>query len=157
MFELVLLILTLVVGIKHARSRGDSSPLILTLVKDGILYYLCLFVFSLLNIVVPLRAPPESVQILIELQRVMHSVLSGRILIHLRKRMLPRLSTAATSLTLGVDTTPTIIFRRRKWSASPPQPYSQSYEEEIELREPNRDWFGEEDHIDSRKNVVEMT
>ncbi|THH18065.1 hypothetical protein EW146_g2864 [Bondarzewia mesenterica] len=79
----VILALTLVKGIPQYRQ--SNSPLIISLYRDGIMYYIYLFVLSVINVTVLLTAPREYANLLSLLQRVLHSVLSSRILLHLRQ------------------------------------------------------------------------
>ncbi|KAF7340252.1 hypothetical protein MVEN_01943900 [Mycena venus] len=92
-FFSVIMAYTLWLGIKkygHLR-----SPLVVTLYRDGITYYVFLFVVSLLNVLI-LESPVLPKKSLGQLDthvfffllmflRVMHSVLSTRIILHIRK------------------------------------------------------------------------
>ncbi|TDL18904.1 hypothetical protein BD410DRAFT_830633 [Rickenella mellea] len=80
--ELVVLILTVWRGVYQWREH--QSPLIKTLVKDGIFYFLCLFTISSANAVVLISATVEYSAILLWPQRVLHALLASRIMLHIR-------------------------------------------------------------------------
>jgi len=52
---------------------------------DGILYYLCLFVLSVMNIVINMHFSKNYANLLAPFQQVMHSLLAGRMLLKLRE------------------------------------------------------------------------
>jgi len=81
--ETTVMILTLWVGVR--RLRHSRSRLVTTLYKDGIFYFISLFLISAGNIVVLVAGPPEYVDLLNTFQRVLHSILSTRILLHVRQ------------------------------------------------------------------------
>ncbi|KAF8055184.1 hypothetical protein FPV67DRAFT_870202 [Lyophyllum atratum] len=80
--ETIVMILTIWIGVK--RFRHSRNPLVVTLYRDGVFYFIYLFFISAGNIVVLVAGPPEYVDLLNTFQRVMHSVLSTRILLHVR-------------------------------------------------------------------------
>ncbi|KZS86853.1 hypothetical protein SISNIDRAFT_461442 [Sistotremastrum niveocremeum HHB9708] len=82
-FETFILVLTLVKGLEHFRHA--SSTLVAVLYRDGLLNYIYLFVLSIINVTVLLTAPHGYTTLLTAMQRVMHSILSARILLHLRQ------------------------------------------------------------------------
>jgi len=82
--DLTILVLT-TWGCFKIWKENASSPLIVTFYRDGVLYFICLFAVSLANVVVFILGDPEQQGILVELQRVLHSVLSARIILNLRK------------------------------------------------------------------------
>jgi len=81
-FESIILGLTVYKGIQHF--RHSRSNLVMTLYKDGVLYYSYLIVFSLVNVGVLVAAPKPGPS-LIFMQRVLHSILTARILLNLRE------------------------------------------------------------------------
>lgn len=85
-FETLVLALTLLKGIQSLRRR--NSPLMVSLYRDGILFYIYLFVVSVSNVVVLLTAPPEYTNLLSALQRALHSIVSARLLLNLREASL---------------------------------------------------------------------
>ncbi|TDL18914.1 hypothetical protein BD410DRAFT_456824 [Rickenella mellea] len=81
-FELVVVILTAWKGIYQWRE--NQSPLMKTLVKDGVFYFFWLFAVSLANAVVLKVASPVYSGLLLQVQRVLHAMLSARVLLHIR-------------------------------------------------------------------------
>lgn len=82
-FETLILILTIVKLFTH--TRWSHSSVIKVLYRDGITNYVYLFILSLCNMAVLLGAPHGYSTLLSALQRVLHAVLSGRVLLHLRE------------------------------------------------------------------------
>jgi len=81
-FESVILALTVYKGMQQF--RYGSSNLAVTLFRDGVIFYLYLIGFSLLNMVV-LVIGPQPGPSLILMQRILHSILTARILLNLRE------------------------------------------------------------------------
>ncbi|KAF7367471.1 hypothetical protein MSAN_00810000 [Mycena sanguinolenta] len=89
MYDTIILAYTLYLGVKNYR-HAVKTPLIVTLYRDGILYYVCLFTISLLNVFmlvnrISLTGQAFGQSLVNLFLRVMHSVLSTRILLHLRE------------------------------------------------------------------------
>ncbi|KAK7472341.1 hypothetical protein VKT23_000460 [Stygiomarasmius scandens] len=82
LYESIMLGLTMWVGVK--RFRHSRNPLVVTLYRDGIYYFVYTFVISLGNIIVLVAGPPELLDLLNTFQRVMHSILSTRVILHVR-------------------------------------------------------------------------
>ncbi|GLB45728.1 hypothetical protein LshimejAT787_2600610 [Lyophyllum shimeji] len=78
--ETIIMALTLWIGIK--RFRHSHNRLVYTLYRDGIFFFVYLFLISAGNIIVLVAGPPEYVDLLNTFQRVMHSVLSTRVMLH---------------------------------------------------------------------------
>ncbi|KAF8229644.1 hypothetical protein L208DRAFT_158829 [Tricholoma matsutake] len=75
-------------GFQHYRTGMYGTSLVRTFYMDGIIYYLTLQVLSVINLIVILnlsRIGPAYINLLISIQRVFHSILSARILLHLRQ------------------------------------------------------------------------
>ncbi|KAJ7638136.1 hypothetical protein B0H17DRAFT_484213 [Mycena rosella] len=81
--ETIMMLCTLWVGVK--RYRHSFNPLIHTLYRDGITYFILLFLISSGNLAVLIWGPLELVDLLNTFLRVMHSVLSTRCLLHIRE------------------------------------------------------------------------
>ncbi|KAJ7173115.1 hypothetical protein C8R43DRAFT_978578 [Mycena crocata] len=64
--------------------RRCRNPLVVTLFRDGIVYYVFLAVISAINVATLLQAPMPIAQLCNTFLRVVHSVLSTRILLHVR-------------------------------------------------------------------------
>ncbi|KAF7367472.1 hypothetical protein MSAN_00810100 [Mycena sanguinolenta] len=96
MYDTVIMAYTLYLGIRHYR-HSMRTPLLVTLYRDGITYYLFLLIISLLNLFMLLNAygTSPSKQALAQLfntfLRVMHSVLSTRIILQIRAAGLEQL------------------------------------------------------------------
>ncbi|EJD35189.1 hypothetical protein AURDEDRAFT_175767 [Auricularia subglabra TFB-10046 SS5] len=83
LFELVIVILTLIKGIEQFR-LGHASNLITSLYRDGILYFIYLFALSLGNMLSIFIAPSEYVVLFGVAQRAFNAILSCRIIMHLQ-------------------------------------------------------------------------
>lgn len=82
--ELNVLVLSLYKGLKQW--RRDSSPLVHTLYRDGVMYFAVLFSISVVNVVVlsTLFHTPYN-NLLTGMQRVFHSVLASHLIMNVRK------------------------------------------------------------------------
>jgi len=86
--EIIILALTLWIGIKsHRHSR---SLFVTHLLRNGILYFIGIILISAGNVVTLVTGPREFHRLFTTIQRVMHSVLSARILLHVRQTTLPK-------------------------------------------------------------------
>jgi len=83
-FEGGILILTFIKGYQTLRI-GPRSGLMRLVYVDGILYYIALFALATMNLIAILTLPGAFANIFSFLQRIMHSVLTGRMLLQLRK------------------------------------------------------------------------
>ncbi|KAF8178139.1 hypothetical protein K438DRAFT_1938848, partial [Mycena galopus ATCC 62051] len=80
--DTIIMMYTLWIGLINY--RNSRNPLILTLYRDGISYYFFLCVISAVNLAILLQAPMPTAQLFNTFLRVLHSVLSTRILLHVR-------------------------------------------------------------------------
>ncbi|KAF8482231.1 hypothetical protein JB92DRAFT_3036746 [Gautieria morchelliformis] len=64
--------------------RNHASSLVVTLYRDGVVYYIYLITVSLANILALAKLPPPQ-PTLILMQRVLHAILTARILLNLRE------------------------------------------------------------------------
>ncbi|GJE95974.1 hypothetical protein PsYK624_121670 [Phanerochaete sordida] len=71
------------VTVKNYR-MSKSSDLFNTVFRDGTIFYLYLFAFSTANVVVVLTTPPGLVNLLTITERMVHSILTSRIILSLR-------------------------------------------------------------------------
>jgi len=83
-FEGVLLIMMSIKGYMAVKSGPLDSHFFQTVYMDGILYYFYLFTLSVINIMINMHAPKDYANLLAVLQQIMHSLLAGRMLLHLR-------------------------------------------------------------------------
>jgi len=82
-FETIIFTMTLV---KAWRSHKNvQSTLLRTLYRDGLLFYFYLMAISILNVLVLIFAPREMANMLAFMHRTLHALLSGSILINLRR------------------------------------------------------------------------
>ncbi|TDL23407.1 hypothetical protein BD410DRAFT_787230 [Rickenella mellea] len=80
--ETVIVVLT-VVRVWKLMRRGRSR-LLVTMYHDGLIYYIYLLGMSVINLIIPLAAPPDFSNWLTTPQRVLHSILCTRVLLHIR-------------------------------------------------------------------------
>ncbi|KAJ7507383.1 hypothetical protein B0H11DRAFT_1971517 [Mycena galericulata] len=80
--DTIIMAYTLWIGLRNY--RHSRNPLILALYRDGIKYYIFLSIISLINVATLLQAPKPMAQLFNTFLRVVHSVLSTRILLHVR-------------------------------------------------------------------------
>uniref|UniRef100_A0A0W0G8Z7 DUF6533 domain-containing protein n=1 Tax=Moniliophthora roreri TaxID=221103 RepID=A0A0W0G8Z7_MONRR len=83
-FDTVTLILTLIPGISAYRVGGRSKILI-TIYRDGAIYYMLIFLVSVVNVLVVLMLPSELSPVLASFERVLHSILTSRAVLHIRQ------------------------------------------------------------------------
>ncbi|KAF9465762.1 hypothetical protein BDZ94DRAFT_302624 [Collybia nuda] len=81
--ETVIMLLTLYVGFK--RYRHSRSRLVTVLYRDGVLYFMCLFMITFSYAVVLIASPPEYIDLLNTPHRVLHSILGARIVLQVRE------------------------------------------------------------------------
>ncbi|KAF5324625.1 hypothetical protein D9611_004145 [Ephemerocybe angulata] len=81
--ELVILIMTF--WLCFAKHQSTKSPLVATFYKDGLFYFLLLSAVSTGNIICNLVAPLPYIYLLAIPQMVLHSALSTRMVLHIRK------------------------------------------------------------------------
>ncbi|TDL21756.1 hypothetical protein BD410DRAFT_789528 [Rickenella mellea] len=79
---------------------GRRSRLLVTMYRDGLIYYLYIFVISLTNMMVPLVASPDFWFVWITPQRVLHSLFGSRVLLHIWEEITPH---EQVILTTNVD------------------------------------------------------
>ncbi|KLO08528.1 hypothetical protein SCHPADRAFT_908556 [Schizopora paradoxa] len=87
LFDLNIVSLTLWRAILSWRSvRTNFGPLLATLYRDGIVYFLCLFATSVSNVfVMKTMADTSFFLVLIGFQRALHALLSSKLIINVRK------------------------------------------------------------------------
>ncbi|KAF7342087.1 hypothetical protein MVEN_01796000 [Mycena venus] len=80
--DTLIMMYTLWIGLKNY--RHSRNPLIVALYRDGITYYFFLCIISAINVATLLQAPMPTAQLFNTFLRVVHSVFSTRILLHVR-------------------------------------------------------------------------
>jgi len=83
-FETTVFVLTIIQFRAIKAYRRHPSVFVRTLYRDGVLFYLYLLIISLTYLIVLLRAPKELANLLFSTHRVVHSLLSSRLLLNLR-------------------------------------------------------------------------
>ncbi|KLO16879.1 hypothetical protein SCHPADRAFT_197154 [Schizopora paradoxa] len=81
---ITLAIVTLTVIRVWRHHRNSKSAVLVRMYKDGLLYYLYLLAFSIVNVIIALAAPPQYANWLTTPQRVVHSLLGARVVLHIR-------------------------------------------------------------------------
>ncbi|KAF9448156.1 hypothetical protein P691DRAFT_67697 [Macrolepiota fuliginosa MF-IS2] len=84
-YDAALLIMMLIRGVSAFRSGGDSY-LTRVVYSDGIVYYVYVFLLSLLNVLIILKLPDDYETLLLTMERVIHSVLACRVVLHIRQQ-----------------------------------------------------------------------
>ncbi|KAH8813567.1 hypothetical protein DL96DRAFT_1626366 [Flagelloscypha sp. PMI_526] len=80
-FEFIIFIFTLIPVLRKAERNG----LIDIIFRDGVTFSLAMTLVSTINVVIMYTVPPQYSVILLLFQRVMHSVATSRILLHMRQ------------------------------------------------------------------------
>ncbi|PPR02001.1 hypothetical protein CVT24_011124 [Panaeolus cyanescens] len=83
-FSELILFLMMIPGWKAYRAGGDSA-LYQSVYRDGLIYYVFLFALSTINIVVIKMLPYGYENLLTGVERCMHSILTSRVLLHIRQ------------------------------------------------------------------------
>lgn len=66
---------------------GSSFMVVRTLYMDGVIYYISLFILSVMNIITIVILPRALVNLFSGLQRTIHATLTSRIVLHLREQV----------------------------------------------------------------------
>jgi len=98
-YDAGLLLLMGIRGFPTLKGMGKET-LSKVVYRDGLIYYLFLFVLSLVNIVIILCLPYEYVNLFTTLERVMYSILTCRAILHIREQN--KLETTSWSFDLSV-------------------------------------------------------
>ncbi|KAI0093228.1 hypothetical protein BDY19DRAFT_416239 [Irpex rosettiformis] len=90
-FEIVVVVLTVIKGIHHMRaytyastSRLSGGHLLRTLYRDGVVFFVCLTLLSVGNVLAPTLGPRSNALLLPTLLRTAHSALCCRVILHIR-------------------------------------------------------------------------
>ncbi|KAF9003061.1 hypothetical protein BDQ17DRAFT_1409375 [Cyathus striatus] len=80
--------LLLLLAIKAYQTSGlpQSSQLLSITLHDGILYYFYLSMLSMMNVIIIWKFPPDFINLLTMLERVMHAVLTCRVVLYMREQ-----------------------------------------------------------------------
>ncbi|KAG7086927.1 hypothetical protein E1B28_002843 [Marasmius oreades] len=91
-------------GIKAYR-RVDRSNLAKVVYQDGVIYYASILLASLINVVVILQLPSTFVSMVSPLERVLHSIISSHMVLHIREMAPPAELQHRDGITTGEFTT----------------------------------------------------
>ncbi|KAF9267740.1 hypothetical protein L218DRAFT_995320 [Marasmius fiardii PR-910] len=83
-YDTGIFVMILIPGISAYR-RGGRSELIETVHQDGVIYYAFIFLTSLINVIVILTLSHDLVHLLSTFERVFHSSLNSRAILHIRQ------------------------------------------------------------------------
>jgi len=95
LFETVIIALTIYSALKHYRRAASS--LVKTLYRDSLFFFLCIFSITLANVLVMALLPIDYADLLDRLQATIHSIVSTRIIFHLRQQFQAGLVMGATT------------------------------------------------------------
>jgi len=98
--EALVTVLAVLSAVKHW--RHSNSPLIKTLYRDGVLYFVCLLSISSVNVVIfSVQSLNIYYDLVVELQRVLHGILSARIILNMRRVASDSLAPGWLDLNIG--------------------------------------------------------
>ncbi|KAG7440600.1 uncharacterized protein BT62DRAFT_577972 [Guyanagaster necrorhizus] len=82
-YDTGMLLLMLVAGVRAYKTGGDSA-LFNVVFRDGVMYYAYLFVISVINVAMILSLPRDLVHLLSSAERVIHALLTSRVVLDIR-------------------------------------------------------------------------
>ncbi|KAF7419652.1 hypothetical protein PC9H_002244 [Pleurotus ostreatus] len=132
-YEAGILILMTYRGYVGWRSGGGNTALFTAIYRDGLLYYLYLFVLSLVNIIV-IKVFPKYIILLAALERVVHSVLASRVILHIRDLATRNPSSSGELSNIEVSSTEVRLhpIRFRRFSHTMSESTRESYNPNVE-------------------------
>ncbi|KAF8976885.1 hypothetical protein BDQ17DRAFT_1384404 [Cyathus striatus] len=77
----------MVVPVYRSFRNGAKSRVMYTVFKDGVIYYLCLFILTLANMVVVTTMSPDYFNIILMLERAVRSIITCRVVLHTRQEV----------------------------------------------------------------------
>ncbi|KAF9266799.1 hypothetical protein L218DRAFT_996361 [Marasmius fiardii PR-910] len=77
-------VLIFIPGVK-AYQRNGRSELVRTIYQDGVIYFAFISLLSIINVIVIIVLPSDLVLLLTSFERVMHSLLTSRAILHIRQ------------------------------------------------------------------------
>ncbi|KAG7089116.1 hypothetical protein E1B28_010825 [Marasmius oreades] len=104
-YDTGILVMILIPGVAAYRRGRRSSELVKTVYQDGVMYYAFTFLTSVINVIVNIALPPDLMFLLSSFERVIHSLLASRAILHIREVALRRSQEAPQC-----STDQTIIF-----------------------------------------------
>ncbi|KAF7361547.1 hypothetical protein MSAN_01188300 [Mycena sanguinolenta] len=120
LFETTIVALTIYSAFRHL--RRDSSPMIKVLYRDSLFFFLCIFFITLGNVLVPALASSQYADLLNRLQVAVHSIVSTRIIFHLREQShvhidtweMSRATAVSVSMNFGSNDTSSLQVEHRE-------------------------------------------
>lgn len=85
LYDACLLSLMIIRGVSAFRCGGDAH-LMRVVYSDGIIYYIYVWILSLLNVFVITKLPIELQTLMMLMARVIHAVLACRVVLHIREQ-----------------------------------------------------------------------
>ncbi|KAJ6461399.1 hypothetical protein C8R45DRAFT_1080895 [Mycena sanguinolenta] len=113
-WDLVIMVATLVQVIPTIRLSQTVSPMVGVILRDGIQYFVLISLIALGSIVVLNLAPGALATMLLTLQRVTNSVIGSRIMLNLRGMLLNPSQSSHSSDTFDGSSTMELTFRRNR-------------------------------------------
>uniref|UniRef100_A0A0W0FE00 DUF6533 domain-containing protein n=1 Tax=Moniliophthora roreri TaxID=221103 RepID=A0A0W0FE00_MONRR len=104
------LIMIIIPGIRAYR-LGGSSELLNAVYRDGVIYYAFIFLVSVINVIVIVTLPPDLVHLLSSFERVLHSILTSRAILHIRNVASRDRVFSVTEHPIPLSTVPVSTFR----------------------------------------------
>ncbi|KAF8590804.1 hypothetical protein K439DRAFT_1165706 [Ramaria rubella] len=92
LWELLIVCLTFGKAFQYYRCQNPPNRLLTTLYRDGIFFFVFMTGVSLADVLVLATAPPDAGDLLLSLIRVLHSIFTCRIMLHLKRASLPTFS-----------------------------------------------------------------
>ncbi|KIJ97930.1 hypothetical protein K443DRAFT_9514 [Laccaria amethystina LaAM-08-1] len=116
-YEAVILVLMIIPAIAAYR-RGGNVDLYHVIYRDGMMMYIYLFAVSIVNVVIVCAFYTEYIAVISSVERVLHSLLTSRVVLHIReymKRHQPSYTDALTDLHVDLDASkPENRFQKRR-------------------------------------------
>ncbi|KAH6909268.1 hypothetical protein BKA70DRAFT_230650 [Coprinopsis sp. MPI-PUGE-AT-0042] len=110
LYDAVMLVLILIPAYKSYKA-GGTSQFVRSVYRDGIVYYVYLFALSLLNIILVLKLSLDLSTLLTQMERVLHSVLTGRVVlnIHAQSRVRENPSLVSSHAAYATNERPVVL------------------------------------------------
>ncbi|KAG7089291.1 hypothetical protein E1B28_010989 [Marasmius oreades] len=94
-YETGTLVMILIPGVA-AYQRGGRSELVRAVYQDGVIYYAFILLISTINVIVIHIVPADLIHLLSSFERVLHSLLTSRAVLHIRQIALQHATTTQT-------------------------------------------------------------
>ncbi|TFK62647.1 hypothetical protein BDN72DRAFT_381671 [Pluteus cervinus] len=108
-YDAATLVLIAIPGFRAYKSGVCKSTLFQVVYRDGVLYYLYLFAISAVNVFLILKLPGDYTSLLSSLERIIHSILTSHVVLHIREQTYQR-EVAVDYLSDGVDVNAEVVL-----------------------------------------------